>query len=100
MPAFTLTHEFMWRQMQLFSYLDNGYLHQIIDLTTAHNNDNDMSSSDYENSYVPPCVLVPDKELNGLTNSHVKLNTLDNTQECLSNHHHKITFGNDEGTVS
>ncbi len=65
--AFMLIHEFMWRQMQLFSYRDNGYLHQTIELTTAHNNDNDMNTSDYENAHVPPCVLVPDKELNGLT---------------------------------
>ncbi len=71
-----------------------------MELTTAHNNDSDMNSSDYENPYVPPCVLIPDKELNGLTNSHVKLNALGDTQECLSNGHHKIAFGNDEDTVS
>jgi hypothetical protein len=53
-----------------------------------HNNNNDMNSSDYESSDVPPCVLVPDKELDGLTNSHDKLNTLDDAQECLSNSHH------------
>ncbi len=86
--------------MQLFSYLDNGCLHQTIELITARNNNNDMNSSDYENSYVPPCVLVPDKELNGLTNSHVKLNTYDDTQEYLSKSHYKIIFGNDEDTVS
>ncbi len=99
-PAFMLILEFMWRQMQLISYLDNGYLHQTMELTTAHNNDNDMNSSDYENSYVPPCVFILDKELNGFTNSHVKLNTLDNMQECSSNGHHKITFGDDEDTMS
>jgi hypothetical protein len=71
-----------------------------MELTTAHNNNNDMNSSDYENSYVPPCVLVPDKELNGLTNSHVELNTLDDMQECLSNSHHKKTFGDNEDTLS
>jgi hypothetical protein len=86
--------------MQLFSYFDNGYLHQTIELATVHNNNNYMNSSDYENSYVPPCVLVPDKELNGLTNSHVKLNTLDNTHKCLSTSHHKIAFDYDEDTVS
>jgi hypothetical protein len=32
------------------------------------------TKSDYDNSYVPPCVLIPDKELDGLTNSHVKFN--------------------------
>jgi hypothetical protein len=68
--------------------------------TNSHNDNNDMNSSDYENSYVPHCVFVPDKELDGLTNSHVKLNTLDNTQECLSVSHHKIAFDDDEDTRS
>ena len=44
------------------------------------------------NSYVPPCVFVPDKELDGLTNGHDKLNILDNTQECSNSSHHKIAF--------
>ncbi len=52
------------------------------------------------NSYVPLGVFVPDEELDGLTNSHDKFNTLDNTQECLSNSHHKIAFDNDEDTKS
>ncbi len=47
----------------------------------SHIDNNDMNSSDYENSYFPPCVFVPDKELDGLTNCHDKLNILDNTQE-------------------
>ncbi len=64
------------------------------------NDDNDMYPSDYDNSYVPLCVFVPDKELDGLTNSHVKLNTLDDTQECLSTSHHKIGFDYDKDTVS
>jgi hypothetical protein len=34
-PAFMLIHEFMWHQMQLFSYFDNGYLHQTMELPTA-----------------------------------------------------------------
>ncbi len=55
-----------------------------------------MDSSDYENSYVPLGVFVPDKELDCLTNSQIELNTLDNTQECLSNSHHKIVFDYDE----
>ncbi len=46
-----------------------------------HNNDDDMNSSDCENSYVLPCVFVPDEELDGLTNGHDKSNTLDNTPE-------------------
>jgi hypothetical protein len=36
-----------------------------------------MNSSDYENSCVLLCVFVTDKELDGLTNSHDKVNTLD-----------------------
>jgi hypothetical protein len=67
---------------------------------TSHYDDNDMNSSDYENSYVPYCVFVLDKELDGLTNNHVKLNTLVNTEECLSTSHHKIAFDDDEDTVS
>ncbi len=47
----------------------------------SHNDNDDMNSSDYENSYVPPCVFVPDKELDGLTNSHDKSNTLDDMSE-------------------
>jgi hypothetical protein len=66
----------------------------------SHNDNNDMNSSDYDNSYVPHYVFVPDKELDGLTKSHVKLNTLDNRQECLSASHHKIAFDNYEDTVS
>ncbi len=37
-------------------------------------------SSDYMNSYVPLCVFVPGKELNWLTDSHIKLNSLDDMQ--------------------
>jgi hypothetical protein len=33
--AFMLLHEFMQRWMQLFSYLDNGYLHQTMELLIA-----------------------------------------------------------------
>jgi hypothetical protein len=66
----------------------------------SHNDNNDKNSSDCENSYIPHCVFVPDKELDGLTNSHVKLNTLDNTQECLSASHHKIVFVDDKDTMS
>jgi hypothetical protein len=51
-------------------------------------------------NYIPPCVLVPDKELNGSTNSHVELNTLDDTQECLITSHHKLAFDDDEDTMS
>ncbi len=42
--------------------------------------------------------FVPDKELDCLTNSHIKLNILDDTQECFSNSHHKIAFDYDGDT--
>jgi hypothetical protein len=59
-----------------------------------------MNSSDHMNSHVPLCVFVPDKELDCLTDSHIKLNSLDDTQECLSNSNHKIAFDYDEDTMS
>jgi hypothetical protein len=34
-PAFMLLHEFMQHWMQLFSYLNNGCLHQTMELPTA-----------------------------------------------------------------
>jgi hypothetical protein len=34
-PVVMPTHEFMWHQVQLFSYLDSGYLHQMMELSTA-----------------------------------------------------------------
>jgi hypothetical protein len=34
-----------------------------------------------------------------VTDSHVELNILDNTQECLNNSHHKIAFDYDEDTA-
>jgi hypothetical protein len=51
-------------------------------------------------SYVPLCVFVPDKELNYLTDSHIILNSLVDTQECLSNSNHKIAFDYDNDTMS
>jgi hypothetical protein len=60
----------------------------------------DMNPSDYMNSHVPLCVFVPDKELNCLTDSHIKLNNLDDTKECLSNSNHKIAFDYHEDTMS
>ncbi len=50
--------------------------------------------------YVPPCIFVPDRELYCLTDSHVKLNCLDDTQELLTNSHHKIAFDYDEDTMN
>jgi hypothetical protein len=57
-------------------------------------------SSDYMNSHVPLCVFVPDKELNCLTDSHIKLNRLDDTHECFSNSNHKIAFDYNKVTMS
>ncbi len=34
-PAFMLNHEFMQQRKQLFRYLNNGYLHQTMELSTA-----------------------------------------------------------------
>ncbi len=64
------------------------------------NSPNDTNASDYMNSHVPLCVFVPDKELNCLTDSDIKLNSLDDTQECLSNSNHKIAFDQDKDTMS
>ncbi len=47
----------------------------------SHNDNNDMNSSDSDNLYVPSCVFVQDKELDGLTNIHDKSSTLDDTSE-------------------
>jgi hypothetical protein len=35
-PTFMPMHEFMWHQVQLFSYLDGSYFHQMMELPTAH----------------------------------------------------------------
>jgi hypothetical protein len=64
------------------------------------NSHNNINSSDYTNSHVPLCVFVPDKELDCLTASHIKLNSLDDMQECLSNSNHKIAFDYNEDTMS
>ncbi len=45
-------------------------------------------------------VFVPDRELDFLTNSHVKLDTLVDTQEFFSTSHHRIALEYDEDTVS
>ncbi len=82
----------------MYELLDNDV--NSSEYMNSHDDDNDMNSSDHEKSYVPLCVFVSDKELDGLTNSHDKLNTLNNAQECLSNCHHKIAFDNDEDIVS
>ncbi len=48
---------------------------------------------------VPLHVFVPDREPDFLTDSHVKLDILVDTQEPLSTSHHKIAFEYDEDTV-
>ncbi len=45
-------------------------------------------------------VFVPDRELDLLTDSHVKLDTLVDTQESFSTSHHRIALEYDEDTVS
>jgi hypothetical protein len=64
------------------------------------NSPNNMNSSDYMKSHVPLCVFVPDVDFDCLTDSHIKLNSLDDTQECFSNSNHKIAFDYDEDTMS
>jgi hypothetical protein len=49
---------------------------------------------------VPVYVFVTDRELDFLTDSHVKLDTLVDTQESFSTSHHRIAFEYDEDTVS
>ncbi len=74
--------------------------HDVVNSSECMNSHNDMDSSDYINSYVPLCVFVPDKELDSLTDSHIKSNSLDDTQECLSNSNPKIVFDYDKDTMS
>ncbi len=45
-------------------------------------------------------VFVPDKEPDCLTDSHVKPDTLFDTQESFSASHHRIALEYDEDTVS
>ncbi len=46
------------------------------------------------------CSNSYDMNLDRVTNSHVKLNILDDTQEYLNNSHHRIALEYDEDTVS
>jgi hypothetical protein len=48
---------------------------------------------------VPVYVFVPDREQDLLTDSHVILDTLVDTQESFSNSHHRIALEYDEDTV-
>jgi hypothetical protein len=74
--------------------------HHDVNSSEYMNSHNNMNSSDYMTSYVPLCVFVPDKELDCLTDSHIKLNSVDDMQECLSNGNHKIAFDYNEDTMS
>jgi hypothetical protein len=74
--------------------------HDDVNSSEYMNSHNDMNSSDYMNSHVPLCVFVPDKECDCMTDSHDKLNSLDDTQEYLSNSNHKIAFDYDKDTTS
>jgi hypothetical protein len=42
--------------------------------------------------YVPPCIFVPDRKLDCLIDSHVKLDILVDMQEPLNDSRHKIAF--------
>ncbi len=73
--------------------------HDDVNSSEYMNSHRDMNSSDYI-SHVPPCIFVPDKEFNCLTDSHIILNSLDDMQEYLSNSNHKTAFDYDEETMS
>jgi hypothetical protein len=45
-------------------------------------------------------VIVPGRELDFLTNSHVKLDTLVDTQESFSTSYHRIALEYDKDSVS
>jgi hypothetical protein len=53
-----------------------------------------------ENLCVPLYVFVPDREPDFLTDSHIKLDTLVDTQEHFNTSHHRIACKYDEDTVS
>jgi hypothetical protein len=73
--------------------------HDDVNSSKYMNSHNDMSS-DYMNSHVSLCVFDPDKELDCLTDGHIKLNSLDDSQECVSNSNHKIAFDYYKDTMS
>ncbi len=74
--------------------------HNDVNSAEYMNSHNNMNSSDYMNSHVPQCVFVLDKECDCMTDSHDELNSLYDTQECLSNSNHKIAFDYNEDTMS
>ncbi len=74
--------------------------HDDVNSSEYMNSHNDTNSSDYMNSHVPLCVFVPDKELDCLTDSCIKYDSLDDMQECLSNGNHKIASDYNEDTMS
>ncbi len=56
--------------------------------------------SECMNSHIPLCVFVPDKECDCMTDSHIKLNSFDDTQECLGNSNYKVAFDYNKDTMS
>jgi hypothetical protein len=53
-----------------------------------------------ENSCVPSYFFFPDRELDFLTDIHIKLDSLVDTQECFKKRHHKVALDYDEDTMS
>jgi hypothetical protein len=53
-----------------------------------------------ETSCVPPYAFLPDRDLDFLTDSHVKLDILVDTQEPFKDSHHKVALDYDENTMS
>jgi hypothetical protein len=49
---------------------------------------------------VTPYVFVPDRELNFLTDSHIKLDILVDMQEPFNDSNHKIALDYDKDTMS
>ncbi len=78
------------------------YMNSSNDMNSSEymNSPNNMNSSDYTNSHVPLCVFVPDKELDCLTDSHIKLNSLYDMLDCLIDSNHKIAFDYNKDTMS
>ncbi len=53
-----------------------------------------------ENLCVLPYVFVPDRELDFLTDSQVKLDSIVDAQEPFKDSHHKVALDYDEDTMS
>jgi hypothetical protein len=53
-----------------------------------------------KNLCVPPCIFVPGRELDFLTDKHVNFKILVDMQEPVSDSHCKLALDYDEDTVS